>query len=158
MSHEELEQTIRDLFLMTEKLNREYGKYSRKFTPDGHLIGSIGEVFVAEAFDLDLCKNSTPDYDATTRDAFERNVQIKATQTNRISLSTKSTDPLPHLIVIKIKPTGKWTLVYNGPGKPVWEAAGKPQKNGQRQISLAKLRRIAESIPVEEQLSKRVSA
>ncbi len=37
---------------------------------------------------------------------------------------------------------GEFEEVYNGPGAMVWEAAGKPMKNGQRQISLSKLRAL----------------
>ena len=37
---------------------------------------------------------------------------------------------------------GEFEEVYNGPGAMVWEAAGKPMKNGQRQISRSKLRAL----------------
>ena len=35
--------------------------------------------------------------------------------------------------------TGVLKVVYNGPGAPVWNAAGKMQKNGARPIGVAKL-------------------
>ncbi len=38
--------------------------YPRKFTPDGHLVGSIGEVVAAEALDLTLYPMSQPGHDA----------------------------------------------------------------------------------------------
>jgi hypothetical protein len=34
-------------------------------------------------------------------------------------------------------------VVYDGPGESVWQNAGKIQKNGQRTISISKLRKIA---------------
>ena len=37
---------------------------SRKFTPDGHLVGSIGEVIAAHMFGLTLLPASYPDHDA----------------------------------------------------------------------------------------------
>ena len=36
----------------------------RKFTPDGHLVGSIGEVIAAEALSLKLHPASYPCHDA----------------------------------------------------------------------------------------------
>ena len=49
----------------------------RKFTPDGHMVGSIGEVIAAEHFGLTLLPPSHPGHDAT--DADGRLVQIKLT-------------------------------------------------------------------------------
>ena len=69
-------------------------------------------------------------------------MQIKATQINRIAISS---EPY-YLIVIKLFPDGSWEEVYNGPGKPAWANAGKMQKNGQRSVSLCKLKRIAMSV------------
>src|SRR5438270_14098346 len=37
---------------------------NRKFTPDGHLVGSIGEVIAAEALGLTLYAMSRPGHDA----------------------------------------------------------------------------------------------
>ncbi len=39
-----------------------------KFTPDGHLVGSIGEVIAARMFNLKLLKASTPVHDAIAAD------------------------------------------------------------------------------------------
>ena len=49
----------------------------RKFTPAGHMVGSIGEVIAAEHFGLTLLSPSHPGHDAT--DADGRLVQIKLT-------------------------------------------------------------------------------
>ena len=46
------------------------------------------------------------------------------------------------LLVMRIIDPMSAELVYDGPGEPVWTACGKMQKNGQRSISLAKLRSI----------------
>ena len=40
----------------------------RKFTLDGHLVGSIGEVVAAYMFGLDLNPASTPGFDAVAPD------------------------------------------------------------------------------------------
>ena len=37
---------------------------------------------------------------------------------------------------------GTPAVFYDGPSEPVWEAAGKPQKTGQKAISLSRLARL----------------
>ena len=49
------------------------------------------------------------------------------------------------LIVLKIASPEEAEIFYGGPGAPAWAAAGPMQKNGQRNISLAKLASIASS-------------
>ena len=140
---------LQQLFQIVEQLETEYADYNRKFTIDGHLIGSIGEVLVAEAFDLKLKDTGTPMIDAVTKDGTNRTVQIKATQIDRVSFSSKheNEDVPDQVIVISIDKTGNWKVEFNGPGKLIYENLGKPQKNGQSQISLTKLRRLMDDVP-----------
>lgn len=125
---------IQELYAITRELEELYP--GRKFTPDGHLVGSIGEVLVAEHYGLTLLPNSSETHDAVTKDG--KLVQIKATQIGRISISSEP----EHLIVVKLNPDGSWKEIYNGPGAIPWNNAGKMQKNGQRPISLSKLRTL----------------
>ena len=67
-------QKIRELYAITTELESLYP--GRKFTIDGHLVGSIGEVLVAERYGLTLLSNSTQTHDAEAKDG--RLVQIKA--------------------------------------------------------------------------------
>ena len=126
-----LAETIRELYAITGELEAKYP--GRHFTPDGHLVGSLGEVWAAEHYGLTLFETSHPTHDAY--DADGRLVQIKATQTNRISLS----DCPDYLIVLSISKDGEFKEIYNGLGKPVWELKGKKQKTSQYQISLSRL-------------------
>lgn len=137
---------IKQLYKITNELESEYP--GRKFTPDGHLVGSIGEVIVAENYGLELLPNSTEKHDAKAKDG--RMVQIKATQINRISISSEP----DFLIVIQLLTDGSWNEIYNGPGKPVWDNAGKMQKNGQRPISLHKLRRLMEIVKDSDKIKR----
>ena len=43
-----LPKPVADIYRAVEELNILYGTHKRKFTPDGHLVGSIGEVIAAE--------------------------------------------------------------------------------------------------------------
>ena len=126
-----LSDKIKELYRITGELESEYP--GRKFTPDGHLVGSIGEVLVAEHCGLELLPNSTKTHDAISKDG--KYIQIKATQKDSIAISSEP----DYLIVIKLLSDGSWREIYNGPGKPAWDNAGKLQKNGQRPISLSKL-------------------
>lgn len=146
-----MKETIKELFRITRQLESEYERYGRKFTVDGHLIGSIGEVIVAEEFGLELLKNSTPYVDAVAKD--HREVQIKATQIDRVSFSKGLNHRIPqHVIVIHIGSDGEWDLVYNGPGRIVYDNLGKRRSNGQAQISLNKLKELMKTVAEEEQL------
>ena len=55
-----IKDSLTELFEIVNWLEKDFSKHNRKFTIDGHLIGSIGEVLVAEAYDLELAENSTP--------------------------------------------------------------------------------------------------
>ncbi len=141
-----LSDKIKELYRITNELEKEYP--GRKFTIDGHLVGSIGEVIVAEYYGLTLLPNSTKTHDAITADG--KYVQIKATQVKGISISSEP----DYIIVIKLFSDGSWEEVYNGLGKPVWNNAGKMQKNGQRPISLAKLRNLKDSVRKEQMIPR----
>ena len=120
---------------------------SRKFTLDGHLVGSIGEVIAAYIFDLELLENSTKTHDAKTKSGIL--VQIKFTQGNKsVAISSKP----KHLIVLRLPPDYELEIVYNGPGAKPWQKAGKLQRNGQKQISLSHLRKINNDVVVTHRL------
>jgi hypothetical protein len=129
---------IKELFAITNELESLYP--GRKFTIDGHTIGSIGEVLAAEKLKLDLLPNSTEKHDAI--DSEGRLYQIKATTKDRVALSAEP----DNLIVIKIFSDGTWDIIYNGPGRPIWKNTGKKQKNGQRPITLSKIQKIKSEI------------
>lgn len=108
----------------------------RRFTPDGHMVGSIDEVIAAEALGLILHPSSHP-----CHDAYDANgqVQIKATAGTSISMYSEC----ERLVVVRLVDAKEAEIVYDGPGRDVWQRAGKVAKNGQRSISLSKLRRLS---------------
>ena len=107
----------------------------RKFTPDGHLVGSIGEVIAAEAFSLNLYPMSHAGHDAWDVNG---PVQVKMTAGTSIAMY----DCCVRLIVLKVISPEVAEIIYDGPGEIIWNNAGKIQKNGQRSISLSKLRKL----------------
>lgn len=141
-----LENRIKELYRIINELEKLYP--GRHFTPDGHLIGSIGEVYAAEKYGLNLLPASAEKHDAITTDG--RMVQIKITQTNHVSIYSEP----DYLIVLKLRRDGQIEEIYNGKGKEPWEACGKLQKNGQRSINIRKLIEINAIVSDEDRIPK----
>ena len=141
-----IDNLLRELYSIKKALELQYPE--RKFSLDGHLIGSIGEVLVSETYGITLYPNSSPVHDGISTDGIE--VQIKATQINKVSISSEP----EHLIAIRILQDGTWEEIYNGPGAMAWTKAGKRQKNGQRQIALATLQKLMDDVPVDQRIPR----
>ena len=137
---------IKAIYAITGELEALYP--GRHFTPDGHMVGSIGEVIVADAYGLELLTASAKTHDARAQDG--KMIQIKATQRDRIAISSEP----DYLIAIRIHSDGSCEEIYNGPGNLVWQAAGPMQKNGQRSISTAKLSNIAKTVCKDDRITR----
>lgn len=131
-----LTETIRELYGIVKKL--ETAHPGRHFTLDGHLVGSLGEVYAAERYGLKLARASEKTHDGTAPDG--RLVQIKATQRKSIGIGSEPN----YLIALLISQEGEFEEIYNGPGNLVWnQVKDKPMpKNGQYQVSLSRLRKL----------------
>lgn len=116
----------------------EHAYPGRKFTPDGHLVGSIGEVVAAEVLGLTLCGMSEPGHDAL--DSEGRKVQIKMTAGRSIAMYADC----DRLVVLRVVSPQEAEIVYDGAGSLAWNAAGAMAKNGQRTIRLSTLKAISE--------------
>lgn len=124
----------------------------RPFTPDGHLVGSLGEVLASHYYDLELLPCSTICHDATSRDG--RLVQVKATQGRSVALRAQP----DYLLVILLQRDGTIEEIYNGPGHLAWQHCGRRQKNGQSPISVSKLRALMNVVPAEQRLPFRAAS
>ncbi|MDP3478349.1 MAG: hypothetical protein Q8R88_01165 [Desulfoprunum sp.] len=147
MKHiEEIPLKIREIYQIVSELESMFGRH---FTPDGHMVGSIGEVLAAYHYDLDLYKESTEKHDAKSNTGIE--VQIKATQSNKVAIRSEP----EHLIVLEINKDGSNSEIYNGPGTLAWENVGKKQSNGQCYIGVSKLRKLMEEIPESKRIIRK---
>ena len=131
-----IQETICQLQTIVAELTKTY---HRPFTLDGHLIGSLGEVYAAEVYNLELLPPGTEKSDAITADG--KLVQIKTTQRDKIGLYEEP----DILLALKVKEDGTIEEVYYGEGHTPWKESGNVCKNGMRYVSLAKLRRIRQS-------------
>jgi hypothetical protein len=135
--HQKLARLIRALYAAVKELEDEFVDENRKFTLDGHLVGSIGEVVAAYSFNL-ILPSGTEKHDAQSVDGNQK-VQIKLTgaiKNGRISLNSEP----DNLIVLQLQDL-KFEVVYNGPGDIVWSEAY-INKDSKRMISLSKLKKL----------------
>lgn len=139
--HEKLRSLVQQLYCTVNELELMFP--GRHFTPDGHMVGSLGECLVADAYNLELQTASNKGYDAVTDSGLE--VEIKSTQSTTVAFRSQP----QHAIVIKILSDGSFEEIYNGPGALVWEQFKGKQlpSNGQFQISLNKLLRLNHKVP-----------
>ena len=135
---------VRRLYQLVGELEAAFP--GRRFTPDGHLVGSIGEVLAAHFYNLQLFRGSSQCHEARSSDG--RDVQIKATQGSRVALRSEP----EYLLVLRLVKDGSFEEVYNGPGNLPWQLCGGRGSSGQRQISLSSLRRIMRSVSAEDRL------
>lgn len=127
---------VAKIYVAVEELEAAYP--GRTFTPDEHLVGSFGEVVAAEALGLTLHPASYPGHDTFDQVG---DVQIKMTGRTGKSMDLYAT--CVRLVFLKVMRLHEAECVYDGPGEPAWAAAGAMGKNGQRVVSLSRLRRLA---------------
>lgn len=143
---------IKDIYRAVNELEvmftDEFGR-KRHFTPDGHMVGSIGEVLAAYHYGIELF---TASYKVHDGEVEGRKIQIKATQGDFIALSSEP----DYLLVLKISKEGVGEEIYNGPGKVVWDLVkDKPTpKNGQFQIGSSRLKSLMKDVPESERIKR----
>ena len=143
---------VKKLYALVDELSSFHE--GRPFTPDGHMVGSIGECLVKDAYGLDLEKPSNRGYDAKTSDG--RTVEIKTTQKSAAAFRADP-DSYPDLcVVIQLQPDGSFREIYNGPASLVWAEFRHRDtpSNGQRQITLFRLEEIQKQVQDSDRLRR----
>ncbi|MBR3312040.1 MAG: hypothetical protein IKG15_09510 [Solobacterium sp.] len=135
---------IQELFITVNELEVEFPE--RRFTIDGHLLGSIGEVLSAYYYGIELYRSSTKVHDG---EIGKRKVQIKITQQDNILISAEP----DYLLVLYLAKNGIVYEVYNGPGKEPWNTASKKDSHNYRHMRVNKLMKLDEAVPEEERIT-----
>jgi len=138
--------TVRQLLKLVDRLEKRHP--GRHLTLDGHIVGSLGEVYAKERYKLDeLFAASNKTHDARKG---KRLIQIKTTQGDYIGISSEP----QYLLVLKLSRDGSFTEIYNGPGHLVWQQVKgrKRPKNGQYSVRLMALKKLMESIPTRQRI------
>ena len=133
---------IKDLYALAEKLNSIFPE--KPFTPDGRMVGDIGEAIASIEFGVVLDEKLQRHWDGYREDysGNKRKVQIKTTQKDETYLKKPPHDG--DLLVFQIFKNGDWKCCYNGGILPVWDSLSnkKPDSTGAKFIKLSKLEEI----------------
>jgi hypothetical protein len=146
-----IQQAIKQLLEIVRDLHAEYP--IKNFTLDGRLVGDIGEVLVAQYYDLELFEGIVKHHDAQTSDG--RKVQIKATMKNALTFPN---DHIPDFYLgIVIHQDGTFTEIFNGPGDIAGESIKnrQPSKYNLHSVSVSKLKELNEKVHNEDRIPKR---
>lgn len=111
MNESRIPAIITSLYALVDELESLFPE--RRFTLDGHLVGSIGEVVAKYFYNLDLLLPSSPGFDARTLDGSNRSVEIKLTAGDFVSLAEHDRDP-DLLVVLRIDRKSGFSEAYNG--------------------------------------------
>ena len=124
-----IKEKIAELLRIVDELEERFP--GRKFTLDGHLLGSIGEALAEYYYQINLYPNSAKTHDG---EIGGKKVQIKITQGDSVDIN----DVPDYLLVLFLnKKDGSVYEVYNGPCE--WLRECKPTKNGWYSRTLSKL-------------------
>ena len=136
----DLKSAIRHLYVSVKKLNSAFP--DKPFTPDGRMVGDIGEAIAAIKFGVTLDKTLRRHWDGYRIDSSGKkyDVQIKATQKDKTYLKRP-----PHegeLLVFKIFENGDYKCYYNGKIMRVWKSLSrqKPNSSGEKFINLSRFK------------------
>lgn len=141
VSSYKLPEEIRHLVHARNALRARYGAYGLTFTPDGNLVGDLGEAVCAELFGLALApRRGLKAIDAFTTDG--QSVQIKASGRGTGIPFTHSEEPAVWLLVVCFDYEAEEVeVVYNGPYAPA-VARLPTQWLGQKTVAVSYLRRL----------------
>lgn len=146
-----IEEALKGLFTAVSMLQEAYP--GKPFTPDGRLVGDIGEVVASLAYRLTLNEGLTRHHDAVAEDG--RNVQIKTT------FGTSLTFPVHHVpdyyLGIRMNRDGTFEEIYNGPGHLIKDQLARrtATKTGLYGGLMPMLKRINLLVPDSERIPKR---
>jgi len=148
MNHDHFQTQVKNIYKAVKELELMFP--NRPFTPDGHMVGSLGECLVADAYNLDLMPPSNEGFDAKTKGG--KKVEIKATQSKSVAFRSCP----EHTIIIKVNKDGTFIECFNGPGHIIWDTFKNKNmpKNGQHQISINKVKQLHETVPNSDRVPK----
>lgn len=139
---DKLKSAIVDLYLAVKKMNAAFP--DKPFTPDGRMVGDIGEAIGAIKYGVILDKKLRKHWDGYRIDAIEdkREVQIKTTQKDETYLKKPPHDG--DLLVFRISENGDWECCYDGEIMKVWNSLSKQNADstGAKIIKLRKLKKL----------------
>lgn len=123
----------------------------KEFTIDGRLVGDIGEVLAALEYDIELFDVLVKGHDGKTPDG--RLVQVKATFKDSLTFRTVP----DYYLGLKLYRDGNHEVIYNGPGKLIYEKYKHRKGIGKDLLSFPNtdLQVLSARVPDNDRISKR---
>jgi hypothetical protein len=145
MDAREFKKKIADIYKIANELGRAFD--INTCTPDGHLLGAIGQIAAKIAFNLKF-GSQNEEHNCTGSIGVKKvNVQVRCTGRNSVALRKEP----EHLIAMEIGETGRIRLLFNGPGQYVWRRI-EHQRNPQKYVSSKALREAQQEIDVKDRI------
>jgi hypothetical protein len=110
----EFKNRIAQIYKIADELGRAFNIDT--CTPDGHLLGAIGQIAASIAFNLQF--GSEKEEHNCTWSGGERKVNVQVRCSGRGSIALRK-EP-EYLIAVEIGKTGRIKLLFNGPGEYAW--------------------------------------
>ncbi len=147
MDTERFPEIIQEIYSLVSELESMFK--GRHFTPDGHMVGSIGEAIAKHYYDLQLLTASSKGCDAI-KDG--KSIEIKATQGSNVAFRSSP----EYALIFKIHKDGSFTEIYNGLGRRIWLhfADRKLPSNGQFQITMNRLKVLNTLVDPSERIQR----
>jgi len=139
MDNAQLAKLIADLYNVVDGLDEMFADCKRRFTPDGHLIGSIGEAVARHIYDLNLEMSSKAGYDATIPST-SQTVQIRTTSTTSVSVR-KAEFYADCLLVLKLDRRSGFEEIYAGLFPHYLFTDKEPDRRGYYSIAISTLQK-----------------
>lgn len=141
----EFKKKIASIYEIANELGREFN--ISKCTPDGLLLGAIGQIAAKIAFGLQF-GSGEKGHNCTWSDKGKiLNIQVRSTGRGSVAIRKEP----EYLIAIEITETGRLYLLYNGPGIFVWEKI-QPQKQPQKYASKNQLLEAQQDVSLSSQI------
>ena len=110
----EFKQKIAKIYALAKELGNAFG--IERCTPDGHLLGAIGQIAAKIGFGLEF-GSEKEEHNCIWSDGTRKiNVQVRCSGLGQIALRQEP----EHLIALEISPQGRIRILFNGPGGIVW--------------------------------------
>lgn len=151
MKEDELASAVRDVYSACYRLSK-ISNDLRPFTPDGRMVGDIGEVIAAFYYGVTLHKGGYHNWDGEYKG---RMVQIKTTGGKETYLKEPPEDGYRDglLLVFQInRQTGEFSQAYNGDIQRVWNALQnrKIDKSGAKMVGLDRLKQLQKEVDAKD--------
>jgi hypothetical protein len=139
MTSAEFKDNIRQIYSISTGLGTAYG--IETCTPDGHLLGAIGQIAAKIAFGVTFGSKKDEHNCSISFNGRQLDIQVRTTGKTSIALRAEP----EYLIAIKIANYGAIDLIYSGPGHHVWDMV-KHQKAQQKTASVLQLRQASQHV------------